>query len=364
MTEPHADAPLNTAAGAAPAPLPAPQRRRRSFGTGCLVIAVAGACMGVLCLVAFVLLLAVALVGAGAQGVSGGLRIEEVPLSGRAGARKVVIVPVHGVLMRGAGSMALRDPVETLKTMLESAEADPKVAAVLLEVDSPGGAITACDVMYKQIRDYRGRTGVPVVACMHDVAASGGYYISCAADRILAHRTTLTGSIGVVMPMVNASGLLETVGVSDRTIKSGRFKDMGSVLAAKTEEEWQEEARIFQSVVQDMYERFVEVVATGRGMTPERVRELADGRIYTSSQAFMHGLIDGLGYEDDAIRAAAELANVDDYEVVRYVRMRSLVETLLAGAESQPVGLSALPGVLAAPRPMYLWCPQATFGSP
>jgi protease-4 len=330
------------------------------------VLVAAVVCVVLLCVVAVVLLFSVAAVGVAGQsaGASAGLRIQEVPVAGEEGKPKIVIIPVHGLLMPGGGPVGSHDPARVLKVMLDSAQADSDVAAILLEVDSPGGALTTCDVMYKHVRDYKARTGKTVVALMHDTAASGGYYISCAADRIVAHRTTLTGSIGVMMPMMDASGLLRMIGVSDRTITSGRFKNMTSPFAQKTEEERRAEDAIFQSVIQDMYDQFVEVVVEGRGMDDQQVRKLADGRIYTGSQALANGLVDALGYEEDAVAVAQELAGVKEVEVVRYARMKSLVETLLARADPPPVNaaLGALPA-LATPRPMYLWCQQAAAAS-
>ena len=365
MTEPYASEPPRPP-DQGPVRPAKPRSGLRGVMIGCLVLVAAVACVAFLSVVALVLLISVAAVGAGSQGASAfdGPRIEEIPVSGEQRMPKVVIVPVHGVLVRDGKPMGAHDPAETLKAMLAAAEADPDVAAILLEVESPGGGVTTCDIMHKHVRDYKARTGDPVVALMYDVAASGGYYVSCAADHILAHRTTSTGSIGVMIPLMDASGLLRMIGVSDRTFKSGQFKNMSSPFATKTEEERRAEAAIYQSVVDDMYARFVEVVVEGRGMPEEQVRKLADGRIYSSNQALTNGLIDELGYEEDAVRAAKELAGTADVKVVRYARMRSLLEMVLARSEAPPA--NAALGVLqalATPRPMYLWCPQASAGS-
>lgn len=345
-----------------------PARPRGAFRgvlTGCVVLVAAACCVIALSAVAVVLFALVAAVGGSARAadVHDGVQVQEVSVGGQPGQPKVVIVPVQGLLVAGASVVGEHDPAQVLKAMLDEARADADVAAVLLEVDSPGGGMTTCDIMHKYVREYRDQAGDPVVALMQDVAASGGYYVSCAADRIMAHRTTLTGSIGVLMPLFDASGLLRVIGVSDRTVKSGRFKNMGSPFADRTEEELRAEDRILQSIVQEMHERFVEVVAQGRGLPLEQVRALADGRIYTSGQALENGLIDAIGYQEDAVETVKGLAGLERAHVVRYSRARTLLEMVFAraGARRAGCGLEALPA-LAAPRPMYLWCPQAAAG--
>jgi len=366
------DAPEGGEGRQAPRPAAPPQgppaRPRSAFRgvlTGCVVLAAAVCCVIALSAVAVVLLALVAAVGGATRATDahGGVQVNELSVSGQPGQPKVVIVPVQGLLVADAGVMGERDPARVLKAMLDTARADADVAAVLLEVDSPGGGMTTCDIMHKYVREYRDEAGDPVVALMQDVAASGGYYVSCAADRIMAHRTTLTGSIGVLMPLFDASGLLRVIGVSDRTVKSGRFKNMGSPFAEKTPDELRAEDQILQSIVQDMHERFVEVVAQGRGLPLEQVRALADGRIYTSGQALENGLIDAIGYEEDAIETAKKLAGLEHAHVVRYRRSSTLLEMVLAraGTRRASSGLDVLPA-LAAPRPMYLWCPQAAAG--
>src|SRR5262249_45844199 len=150
-----------------------------------------------------------------------------------------------------------------------------------LRINSPGGGVTASDIMYHDLMRFRHTTGKPVVACMMDVAASGGYYLAMACDLVYAHPTTVTGSIGVIMSLYNASGLCEKLGVSSNPIKSGPNKDIGNPGRPMTEQE----RAILQGVVNGFYVQFVHVVVEGRHMPEERVRELADGRVYTGIEA-------------------------------------------------------------------------------
>ena len=351
-----------------PPPAPKPRGPLRGMLSGCLVAVLAVCGFLMLAVVALVLIAVGVAVGGGARvaaEVHGGVSVQEVPVSGRPDAPKLAIIPVQGVLMAGGGVTGRRDPAEVFKAMLERARGDAQVAAVLLEVDSPGGGITTCDIMHKYLLDYRRDGGGPVVVLMKDVAASGGYYISCAAQHIMAHPTTVTGSIGVIMPLFDASGLLRLVGVSDRSIKSGRFKDLGSPFSQRTAEERAAEDAILQAIVMDMYERFVQVVAEGRKMDIEKARRLSDGRVYTSRQALENGLIDSIGYRQDAIEVARQLAKVEEFRVVRYAQMPGLKELLFLRARGGGMksGFDALSALAASPRLMYLWCPQAAVAS-
>jgi protease-4 len=339
-----------------------PAPRGRGVSLGCLVAVVVGVAVCGLIGVAFLLLVVGSAVGSASYATSayGGVQLQEIALEGRAGDPKVLVIPIGGLLI--PGGLAGRDPAVVLKAMLRRASVDQDLRSVVLLIDSPGGGITTCDVMFKQLNDFRKQhPGVPVVSLFGDVAASGGYYVGCAADHIMAHRTTTTGSIGVLMPLYDISRLMQTFGVSDRTVTSAEFKNMGSPFAFKTDQQRKREAEIFQSLVDDMHARFVEVIAEGRGMPPEDVAKLATGQVYSASQALENGLIDSIGYEEDAIAKARELAGLRSARVVRYQRLRSLREMLLVRSEpSGPAaGLDALAQFAQTPRLMYLWCPQA-----
>src|SRR5262249_22941878 len=163
-------------------------------------------------------------------------------------------------------------------------------------INSPGGAVTASDILYQDLVRFRAETGKPVIACMMDVAASGGYYVAMGCDRIYAHPTTVTGSIGVIMSLYNATGLFHMLGVKSDPIKSGPNKDIGNPGRPMTEEE----RAILQQMVGSFYDQFVQVVVRGRPELPEeRIRALADGRVYTGLDAKKLGLVDEIGYLDD-----------------------------------------------------------------
>ena len=234
--------------------------------------------------------------------------------------------------------------------------------ALVLRIDTPGGDVTTADILYHEVREYGKETGVPVVAELMDTAASGGYYIASAADFIMAQPTSITGSIGVVAYNVNAEGLLDKIGIRDMTVKSGDKKDMGSPLREMTAEE----REILQGIIDELYGRFLDVVYRGRkGRIPmERLRELADGRVYTARQALSSGLIDGMGYMEDAVAEARRLAGLKEARVVTYSEADEYRKNIYsAPAVPAPSVINLLnidasslgPG--AGLRFMYIWSP-------
>src|SRR5262245_25067286 len=193
---------------------------------------------------------------------------------------KVALIDVEGMLLNARGRSRFGsgdNPVSLFRERLDAAAQDRRVKAVVLRINSPGGAVTASDIMYQDLCHFRKETGKPVVACMMDVAASGAYYLAVGCDRVYAHPTTVTGSIGVIMSLYNASGLLGMIGVNSDPIKSGPNKDLGNPARPMTPEE----RAILQGMVDCFYDQFVQVVVRGRGLPEERVRALADGRVYT-----------------------------------------------------------------------------------
>jgi protease-4 len=285
--------------------------------------------------------------------------LEESTLEGR-GRDKILLIDLAGVLAEEPIlTLESRPPVPLLARVreeLEKAEGDPQVRAMVLRINSPGGTVTASDILYHEIMRFKERRKVPVVASILDVGASGGYYVALAADRILAHPTTVTGSIGVLMLTVNAGGLLEKIGVSASYVKSGEFKDMGSPFRSLRPEE----RTLFQDLIDRFYGRFVELVARSRKLDEARVRAFADGRIYTASQAQALGLIDQVGYLEDAITAARSAAGLGEASVVTYHRPRQYRATIYSSAETPPPAAS-LPDlarlVVSGPRFLYLWWP-------
>lgn len=209
---------------------------------------------------------------------------------------------------------------------LEAAAEDDSVKAIVLRVDSPGGTVTGSSQIYEVIREYE----KPVVVSMAGLAASGGYQISAPADYIIARPDTFTGSIGVILTLFNAEELINEIGVDVILITSGPNKSMGSTWEDITPEQQQ----IFETLIDESYETFVEIVADGRGMDMATVRELADGRIYSGQQAVDNGLVDALGNLDDAIAKAAELGGISgEPRIVKYEHLPGLRQLVL-GASS------------------------------
>ncbi|MGH3148412.1 MAG: signal peptide peptidase SppA [Rubrobacter sp.] len=332
---------------------PGPRRRRRwPFVVGGLVaLGLVGLAVG-----AVVVILAV-----GASGPSVETAVyEEEYLSGD-GTEKIAVVPVEGRIAPAESSVGGVQPTVTpegLADALRQAASDPSVAAVVLEVNSPGGGVTASDEMHQSILDFRENDDKPVVVSMADTAASGGYYISTAADRIVANETTITGSLGVIFRLNNFTGASDKYGIDQVVIKSGEFKDLGSSFRKMKPEE----REIYQALVDESYAEFVSVIVQGRGLHEERVREIADGRIYSGSQAKELGLVDSFGGIDEAAAIAEDLANAKDTTVVRYVETPTFSETLLSGfapREPEVEQIMDAAGLNLEPIPYYLYLPGA-----
>jgi len=179
------------------------------------------------------------------------------------------------------------------------------VKGILLHIDSPGGGVVASQEMYEQVRKVRDG-GKPVVVAMGSLAASGGFYVACGASRVVANRGTLTGSIGVISEFLQVKEALDKLGIDIRTIKAGRLKDAGSPTKKMTEDD----QKYFQALMDEVHGQFIDVVARERKLSREKVRALADGRVYTGEQAVALGLVDTLGTFDDAIAIAAGIAGI------------------------------------------------------
>jgi protease-4 len=200
---------------------------------------------------------------------------------------------------------------------------DSSIKAVLLRIDSPGGAVAPSQEIYSEVKKVAARK--PVVVSMGSVAASGGYYIACPATRIVANPGTLTGSIGVIMEIPNIEGLLNKIGVKTEVIKSGKNKDIGSAFRAMKPEE----RRLLQAVMDNVHEQFIKAVAEGRKMKIADVRAIADGRIFTGEQAVREGLVNELGTLEDATKITAKLAGIKgEPEVVSKKDKFSIVDIL------------------------------------
>ena len=252
---------------------------------------------------------------------------ETAHVSGPTSGDAVALIDINGPITSGSANVfdaadmaASGDIVPLISTAAERSD----IKALVLLVNSPGGSVVGSDEIYHAL------LGVdkPVVVLMKEVAASGAYYLSMTARHIVVNPNTLTGSIGVIGQFANARELMDKIGLEMTTIKSGKSKDLGNPFREMTAEE----RAIFQRIIDETYDRFVDIVSAGRGMPTEQVRELADGRVYTGQQAVDLGLVDALGYEEDAIAAAADFGEIDgEPRVIRLKRGATLIETLLRG---------------------------------
>jgi protease-4 len=243
-----------------------------------------------------------------------GAPIEERIIRGEA-ADKIVIIPIHGPI--GLASEGLGRGLEvtnesTVQEMLKMAAENPRVKAVVLDIDSPGGGVVAARKIYETVKKF---TKPVVAAYTGNVAASGAVYLAAAADKIVSYPETLTGSIGVIIEFYDLSKLLETYGVQVNTLTTGKFKDMGSPTRPMTDEE----RRMIQELLNESYEQFVGVVAEGRHLPVEQVKSIADGQVFSGSKAKALGLVDEVGDRTLAEELAGELAGLADVQIVEYV---------------------------------------------
>ena len=215
--------------------------------------------------------------------------------SGGTGER-IALIRIEGVITQS----------EEITRLLKQAREDEQIKAILLRIDSPGGAVVPAQEIYEAVLKIKASGSKKVVTSMGTIAASGGYYIASASHFIMANPGTLTGSLGVIMELTNVEGLLSKVGIEQRTIKSGAHKDVGSPFRAMTEED----KMLLQHVSDDIHEQFIDAVAKGRSLAVSGVKVLADGRVFTGRQAKTVGLVDGLGTLEDAVIKTAELAGI------------------------------------------------------
>jgi protease-4 len=289
--------------------------------------------------------------------------LEEETIEGK-GKSKILLLDLSGVLSEDVPSFSIGSPpprvplLARVREELQKAEEDERVRAVVVRINSPGGTITASDILYHELLTFKARKKVPVIAAIMDVGASGGYYAALAADTIVANPTTITGSIGVVMVTVNAQGLLEKIGVAPLAIKSGPMKDAGSPFRSLTDPE----RAVFQSIIDDMFTRFVSLIVKSRGLSEDRVRAFADGRVYTADQALALGLVDRIAYLEDVVALARERAGLTEARVVMYRRPKEYRANIYSLTPPPTTAESALAQFAAAlggggPRFLYLWWP-------
>ncbi|WP_298434988.1 signal peptide peptidase SppA [Geobacter sp.] len=288
--------------------------------------------------------------------------LEETVLEGE-GRPKILLLDVTGIISEvgreGGGLSAARpSTVARVKETLRKAEKDDDVVGVVLRINSPGGTVTASDVIYHELMRFRERKKVPVHACITGIGASGGYYIATVADRIAAHPTAVTGSIGVMLRSFNLEGLMGKVGVTEKAIKSGDKKDILSPFREMTPEERQ----ILQGIIDRLQGRFLETVLArpGNRLGRAELEKLADGRVFTADEALQAGLIDRVEYLDDVIAGMKKGLGIEAARVVSYYRPGHWRGTIYSGeAAASAAGLASLGGdlleTLSATEFLYLW---------
>ncbi|QPJ63250.1 MAG: signal peptide peptidase SppA [Candidatus Nitronauta litoralis] len=289
--------------------------------------------------------------------------LEEKVISGE-GDAKVLILNIEGFISNQKkrtlmGSQSDVGMVERVRETLQKATEEEDIQALVLKINTPGGTVTSSDIIYHELKRFKEDRKIPVYAWVVDLAASGGYYIAQAADKILAHPTSITGSIGVITVKVNLQGLMDKVGVDWEVIKSGEKKDFLSPFRAITAEE----RKLFQETIDHFYKRFVKIIAENRkNLTEDQVKSLADGQVFSSEKALNNNLIDQIAYRDEAIELIKKDLGVDKIKLVTYRRSGEYKSNLYSSISGQPVinlvnlNLNFLPEN-PGPHFFYLWMP-------
>lgn len=261
---------------------------------------------------------------------------------------KIKVVDVDGVI-------SSNDANDYVVDELKRAKEDPLVKGVILNVNSPGGSVYASERIANQIKALK-EAEKPVYTVMGEMAASGGYYISAPTDRIYASNETWTGSIGVIIQSYSLQGLFEKYGIKEQNITTGKMKDAGS----QGRDMSKEEKEYFQGLVDSAFDRFVKIVAEGRGLSEREVRKLADGRVYDGSQALSNGLVDKIGDLDSAVSDMASENNLEDPMVIRNDNLMgsfSSIFSKVTDLKKSESDLAILDKLMKneGPRPMYLY---------
>lgn len=281
------------------------------------------------------------------------------------GKSKIVIIEVAGLISnadeRGPLGFGARPGTTAMvREQLDRAAEDEQVKAVLLRINSPGGTVTASDMIYRDVMDFKARRSIPVLAQMLDLATSGGYYVALASDEIVASPTTVTGSVGVILSGVNLSGLMDKIGVTNQTLKTGVHKDSGSPLRPMTAAD----EALLQGVLADLQSRFVATVRERRPqLSASAMTTISDGRIVSAPQALALGLVDRIGYLDDTIRHLESRPDIGPARVVLYRRPQELAENIYSQAPLRAPQMNLINIDLqhlgfGTPQFLYLWSPQ------
>ena len=262
---------------------------------------------------------------------------------------KIAVIAIEGVITNNEDGFIARQIRRVLS--------DTDVKAVVLRVESPGGTMSGSDYYLHLLKQMKTQRKIPVVVSMGSIAASGGYYVSMVGDEIYAESSTLTGSIGVIASLFNAAELLEKIGIESTPITSGPYKTMGSFAKPMSEEE----RVLWQRLIDDNFERFKQIIREGRkelANNPGELDKLATGQIFTANEALANKLIDTIGFLDDAIERAGELADLGSgYRAIRYKPKLSFMEAMLEGRTPNKLLSGKTLSDMTTPR-IYLLCPQ------
>jgi len=280
---------------------------------------------------------------------------------------KILLLNISGFISERAQSDRLKlqevpSLVAEIRETLQQAEQDGDIAGLIIKINSPGGTVSASDIIYHELINFKKRTQIPVYACITGLGTSGAYYIAAAADKVYSHPTAITGSIGVIALKFNIEELMTKIGIQDETIKSGDKKDIFSPFRPLT----YEERTILQEVIDDLHSRFVDVVFEQRkeALPMQDLKDLADGRIYTAHSALKSHLIDHIGYMDDVITDMKKSLDLENARIVSYRRGKEYPGTIYSSSPAHGSSLmdllgdytdghSPLPGVSF----LYLWNP-------
>jgi protease-4 len=269
--------------------------------------------------------------------------LKEFTLEGT-GSDKVLLISVNGTISDSPKKDLISSSpsvVEEVVAQINKAKKDKQIKAVLFKINSPGGTITASDILYHEISVYKEKTGVKMAVSMMDVAASGAYYISLPADLIMAHPTTITGSVGVISLQPKVGSLMEKIGLGVAVQKFGKYKDMGSPFRESN----QDEQKLLQKTVNDFGERFIGLVKKHRKLTPQAIAEVSTARVFMADEALGLGLIDKIGYISDALQETKKIASIsENAKVVVYRRIEFPEDNYynIAGAEFGKLSIPAI----------------------
>lgn len=278
---------------------------------------------------------------------------------------KILLLSISGFISEKSRSDRLKlqtrpSLVAEIREALQKAEKDSDIKGVIIKINSPGGTVTASDIIYHELMNFKKKKQVPLYACITSVGTSGAYYIASAADRSFSHPTAVTGSIGVIALKFNVEGLMTKLGIEEETVKSGDKKDLFSPFRELTPEE----RKIMQSIIDELHQRFLDVVLQQRGkvLTRESLEKLADGRIYTAESALKLQLIDHIMYMDEVINEMKESLALKDARIISYNRNGEYAGTIYSSSPDVSASLADLVGdysdgnaLLPGVAFLYLW---------